>query len=482
MADQSETLSERELEILRLLATGAPNKEIARNLVISPNTVKVHLRNIFSKIGVSSRTEATLYAIQIGLIRPVQAQSLLDGEEPQLLEPVSDPIQPNGLQSQLAVDTIDLSDTPGEHGTENRKVPNRFRVVIKQYRYQLLGLLLLVAVSLTVLLTWALPPRSSNPTSVQNVPGINQDENLNSRWLIKKALPSPRKGMAAVEYENGFLIIAGESSQGIDASTLRYSPEQDTWEVLAEKPTAVADIQAVVLGEKVYVPGGRLAGGGVSDVLEVYDPRQNKWESKKPLPIPSSGYAAVSFEGRLYLFGGTNGTDYFSEVFIYDPELDRWDQGESMPTARALMGITASAGKIYVIGGFNGDSALSDNEVYYPSRAAAGEQAWEKLAPLPGSRYAMGVTGLAGFIYVVGGKSDAEWKGTLPNLLYVTAKDQWNLSETSPIPIGYHMGLISSGSFLYVLGGETPEGLSASHQAYQALFTITMPILREDSP
>ena len=66
--EKETNLSQREQEILSLLATGASNKDIATRLNISPNTVKVHLRNIYSKIKVSSRTEATLYAVKSGLV------------------------------------------------------------------------------------------------------------------------------------------------------------------------------------------------------------------------------------------------------------------------------------------------------------------------------------------------------------------------------------------------------------------------------
>src|SRR5947209_19509045 len=66
--DSPEELTERETEVLRLLAQGQANKQIAHALHIAEKTVKVHVSNILGKLGVQSRTQATLYAIRIGLV------------------------------------------------------------------------------------------------------------------------------------------------------------------------------------------------------------------------------------------------------------------------------------------------------------------------------------------------------------------------------------------------------------------------------
>jgi len=63
-----DALSERELDVLRLMATGSPNKDIAAKLVISQSTVKTHVTNIFQKLGASDRTQAVTLALQRGLI------------------------------------------------------------------------------------------------------------------------------------------------------------------------------------------------------------------------------------------------------------------------------------------------------------------------------------------------------------------------------------------------------------------------------
>src|SRR5687768_2264503 len=79
MADES-PLSEREADIMRQVVTGASNREIAITLAISPNTVKVHLRNIYEKLGVASRTEATLVVLREGWVE-VEGMVLVDEAE-----------------------------------------------------------------------------------------------------------------------------------------------------------------------------------------------------------------------------------------------------------------------------------------------------------------------------------------------------------------------------------------------------------------
>lgn len=63
-----ETLSERELEVLKLVAAGLSNKQIARRLDISLNTVKTHTRNTYGKLNVTSRTQAVAVAQKLGLL------------------------------------------------------------------------------------------------------------------------------------------------------------------------------------------------------------------------------------------------------------------------------------------------------------------------------------------------------------------------------------------------------------------------------
>jgi len=67
--EATSAVSQREVEILQLVAKGATNKEIASTLFISENTVKTHLRNIMDKLHLANRSQAAAYAIRAGLVR-----------------------------------------------------------------------------------------------------------------------------------------------------------------------------------------------------------------------------------------------------------------------------------------------------------------------------------------------------------------------------------------------------------------------------
>jgi len=66
--DQPDPLTERETEILRLMASGYSNKEIANSLSVAEGTVKNHVSNILSKLGVRDRTRAVLKAFELGIV------------------------------------------------------------------------------------------------------------------------------------------------------------------------------------------------------------------------------------------------------------------------------------------------------------------------------------------------------------------------------------------------------------------------------
>src|SRR6266702_4432888 len=70
MPERPEPLTPREMDVLRLLAQGQSNKEIARTLHLVEETVKDHVRHILAKLGVKSRTQAVLAAIRLRIVSP----------------------------------------------------------------------------------------------------------------------------------------------------------------------------------------------------------------------------------------------------------------------------------------------------------------------------------------------------------------------------------------------------------------------------
>jgi DNA-binding CsgD family transcriptional regulator len=447
-APKGAELSEREHEILRLVATGASNKQIAQQLVISPNTVKVHLRNIFGKIGVATRTEAALYAIRKGLVHVAPgAVSVVDD----VLLPVTVPAASNleivGPAAALAP------------GRAQRRLG---------FRWLIAALASIIIILLGFLIYW----RQIGFPAAAVTPGPTA---IPPRWQTMADMPTARSGMAAATYGDQVYAIGGETGISVTAVNERYDPATNKWAVLSPLPTAVTDIQAAVVGGLIYVPGGRLANGRPSSGLVVYDPRQDKWHQATPMPKALSAYALAAFEGHLYVFGGWDGTGYVNSVYEYDPERDTWLAKTAMATARGFAGAAVAGGKLYVVGGTDGQQPLTINAEYAPEDEGAGQSPWGAGASLPSGRAKMGLASQADIIYLVGGESAGNLVAPLE---YFPVRNQWLMFEPPPSANWTNLSLVVVASELLAVGGQQAQIPSATNLAYKAIFTIEIPLMK----
>jgi DNA-binding CsgD family transcriptional regulator/N-acetylneuraminic acid mutarotase len=440
---ETNELSERELEILKLVATGASNKEIAQKLFISSNTVKVHLRNIFNKIGVTSRTEAAMYAVRNGLVATKSPRVFTDQD---------------GLEYSDRKDQSIPSNTSITGNNGNKKSLVRYVVLFG-------GIFLIMVILGFVYLRGII-----NPANTQILPTPTQ----RPQWFELPSLPTPRRGLAVASFENQIYAIGGEGTQGITNIVERYDPQTNLWSVLASKPTSVSDICAGVIGGLIYVPGGRQPNGSPTDKTEIYDPNSNQWVSGVSLPKPISAYGLVVSEGRIYIFGGWDGNQIIDNSYVFEPEQNTWTEITPMPSARSFPGVVAVGRKIYVIGGWDGQKAMTTNDVYLPGFSDSGQQ-WTKASSLPSGRYGMGITNLADIIIIIGGTSPED---ELTTITLSQEDEDWRKLET-PVQQGWSfLGASTIGTRLYALGGETESGLIHQMWSYQAIFMITLPIIR----
>lgn len=447
--DSPSVLSEREMEILRLVAQGLSNKEIARELFISANTVKVHLRNVFVKLEVSSRTEATMLAVRQGWVAVEMdsaegepAAGLAMGAFAALPATYAEPIAPLAPWQRLFLLTA------------------------------------LTVVIVALVWTWPLPipagelpdnPLIDNPGPVV----LEKPFNLSSRWQEEVPLSIARGRLAAIVAEGHIYAIGGETPGGITGAVEAYDPVRRAWTLKATKSVPVANVGGALLGDKIYVPGGLTFSGQVTDVMEVYDPDADRWAQAASLPAPRAAYALATYGEKLYLFGGTDGQRDVATVFVYDPMADEWQGGPSMPSARAFAGAAALNDRIYVVGGYAGESELDTCQVLLPTAGG-----WDSCAPLIEGRGGLSLIAVGRNLFAIGGG----WEGYLAySQQYDPARDIWLRFETPVSGQWRNAGAAEIDGKVYVIGGWSGEFLNAN-LAYQATYyNVFIPFLTTGS-
>ncbi len=428
-------LTEREMEVLRLVATGATNQQIALDLFISANTVKVHLRNIFQKLGVESRTEATMYAVREGwvVLEGVPAAQEGEGKEPAL---------------------------PQERISRWQRA---FFVVMA----------ILISALVVIRPTGTASSNGNSPFTDQGDAILGPASDLtSSRWESRAQMPTARARLAVVAYDGKIYAIGGDGKEGVCGTVEAYERGTDTWTRRTSKPVPVRNIGAAVLEDLIYVPGGYDALDRAVEVVEVYDPQADTWREVAALPNPLFAYAIAAVKGKLYLFGGSDGMRYLDSVLIYDPASDSWTAGSPMSTARGFCAAAVVGERVHVLGGYDGQSESALCEIYDPAKEGSGESPWTPMAPMRSGRGGIAAVAIDNYVYAIGGG----WTKYLSyNERYDVNQDEWTEFESPLLGQWRTLGAAATDSgaetLIHVVGGWSARYLS-THYAYKAVFRI----------
>lgn len=445
MAERGEPLTDREQEVLELVATGITNREVAQRLFISINTVKVHLRNVYAKLGADSRTEATMIAVREGWVDVGES-----GES--------------------------ASESPGaEEGSTRAEVAPAPPLPWPK-RIALLGALLIVVFAVVV--TW---PRSQSQAG--NGPDLPLDRSQSSlapgtppgsdsAWEERAQMPTRRAHLALTASGNRVLAIGGQTPEGVTGAVEAYDPEEDIWIPLTEKPLPVAYVNAAAIQGDVYVPGGCDGASNPTAAVEVYDVEVDAWSRVSPLPQPRCAYALVTYEEKLYLFGGWDGEQYVSSGYVYDPEADAWSELPPMDVARGFAGGATLNGQLYVVGGYDGEKELRACRAYDPT-----SQVWSECPPLTVGRGGLGLVAIGNQLYAVGGGGWSSYLGF--NERYSLGEDGWQAVETPLVGEWRNPGVTVFGGTIFAVGGWSQDYLSLN-EAYETLpFRIFIPVSQQ---
>jgi len=447
MAEAESPLSQREIEVLKLVATGASNQDIARDLVITVNTVKVHLRNIFEKIQVQSRTEATLYAIRQGWV-------VMGGVE----------ASPSESPAELAA----APDAASIASAASTAIPPPRPLAWWQRAYALAALAL--AAVLVLLPTLGQEQRvvaAANPISDQPVAGAASAHVETSRWTDLADLPAPRARLALAVYGGQLYAIGGDQQAGVTDQVAFYSPDTNTWSGRAAKPTAVSNVGAAVVGDRIYVPGGCTEPTSVTNRVEVYHPQDDVWTQAASMPLPVCAYAMAAVDNKIYVFGGWDGKSFVDHVLVYDTAADTWTERQPMPVARGFAAAGALGEVIYVVGGYDGASEFADTYAY----DVAGD-IWTQRASMSMPRGGLGVTVVNDRLYAIGGG----WENYLAtNERYDPVSNSWTAFESPVLGQWRNLGVAVLGTEIYAVGGWNGDYM-AVNAAYRALFRIILPM------
>jgi N-acetylneuraminic acid mutarotase len=448
------------------------NKEIAQELTISPNTVKVHLRNIYTKLGVSTRTEA----VREGMARGLVALPEVESAE---LEPLSiadsEPAVVSVPPAEAIVEPVVVDrEMPAFPPTPVEVIPtSQPATPIWQKYLPVLGIAGILLLALFAWRTWGQPPTTPAVSEATDTP-FQPTPIEGSDWVIDRPMPTENAGMASTAIGLNLYFIGGETANGeIRGDVHVFNAGDHQWQTAAAKPSPVTNATAAVLGGEIYVVGGHTPNGA-TDVVEAYSPIEGAWRARASLPQPVDGGLLLSDGSFLYLIGGKNG-EVLANMYVYSPATNSWGLLPAMPTARTDMTGGEIAGILYVVGGTDGTSELDTCEAY-----EIASETWRDCPPMLLPRNQAGAAPLNGNLYVFGGGTDGEVGF---GEFYNTNSETWQVINMpmladNPQWLGLAVAIVET--HIYAVGGQQGGNTLDNNFTFSPLSRVFLPSITID--
>ena len=256
-------------------------------------------------------------------------------------------------------------------------------------------------------------------------------------WASALPMIQPSTALAAATgpdgriYAIGGAVLGGPNNMSFSTPTnfvQAFSPATNTWQMVANLPTARSFLAAATGPDgRIYAIGGN-ANFGPTNIVEAYSPATNTWTSVANMPTPRSGLAAVTGpDGRIYAIGGLDflrSPQPLATVEAYTIATNTWTTVASMPTPRQLLAAAVGPdGRIYALGGADAaGNPLNTVEAY-----DIATNTWTVQLSMPTRRSALAaVTGPDGRIFAIGGRDESNALNTVEAFTVTPTPDPRN--------------------------------------------------------
>ncbi|OAA75617.1 Kelch-type beta propeller [Akanthomyces lecanii RCEF 1005] len=235
--------------------------------------------------------------------------------------------------------------------------------------------------------------------------------------------PGPRVGHSSLLVGNAFIVYGGdtkiEDADVLDETLYLLNTSTRHWSralPAGPRPSGRYGHSLNILGSKIYIFGGQVEGYFMND-LAAFDLNQlqmanNRWEillqsdASPSIPAARTNHTVINYNDKMYLFGGTNGFEWFNDVWCYDPKVNKWSQLDCIgyiPSRREGHAAALVDDVMYIFGGRTEEGTdLGDLAAFRISLRRW--YTFQNMGPSPSPRSGHSMTTVGKSIVVLGGE------------------------------------------------------------------------------